>query len=664
MKIRIWGSRGSTPVTGAKFARYGGDTTCVEVMADDGQSVILDAGSGLRTYAAKALKENGPPVCLTHLHFDHAQGLPFYPPMFTGKVKLFGPRFRGGPAFEENIAKLFDGVFFPVYWRDLKGVEAIDVYPRSGFKLGSLMLETAPVNHPGGGLAWKISADGVGVVYVGDHEIPLPGDDEAQAKIHAELLDFIDGADLVIADAHFSREDHERRRGWGHSDFLQWLDNSITSRVGSLLFTHFSPDYDDEKIDCLLAKCHELAPDIKMAAARPGLVVDLGEKNFANPVPQNFGDDFLTRVSRLSDTYSIVDALLSEGRRLSDADAGTVYLLDKDELVFAAAQNDTLFPASAANKFAYMNARVPLNRSSVAGYVAASGFALNIDDVYSLDPALEYGFNDSFDRKTGYRTRSMLCAPLVNGDGKIIGVLQLINGSAGGFDENVVARVSRLANLATLPLEKAFLMVNMIKRMLRTSALRDPSETSAHVQRVGNVAAELYHRWALARGVDPEELLANKSRLRLAAMLHDIGKVGIPDGVLKKPGRLTDEERAVMQTHSALGAGLFNGDSSELEAMARDIALHHHARWDGKGYTGSAEIETPAGEDIPVWARIVAIADVYDALVSKRCYKEPWASEKAAEILRKDAGSHFDPELVKHFEEIGDTIAAIYGETS
>lgn len=668
MKIRIWGSRGSTPVNGVQFAHYSGETSCIEVITNAGEIILLDAGTGLRSYALARKKQleagENPAICLSHLHFDHVQGLPFYPPLYGQEVKIYGPQFPEGAPFSQNLAKLFDGVLFPVSWQDLKKTEAIGIAPNSGFKIGSASIEAMRTNHPGGNLAWKIRADGETLVYTGDHEIPLDGNDPDMNATHNNLLRFMADADLVICDSHYSRSDHEAHQGWGHSDFEQWLEVARQINIGMLCFSHFSPDYVDGEIDALLEAARKAAPSLKLACCRPGMEIDLDKADFIEGNSANFIYDFLLKISHLSDTYAILDALLTEARRLAHADAGTVYLVEDKELVFAAAHNDTLFPGSDVNKYAYMNARMPLSKASVAGYVAATGKSLNIADVYNLDQGLEYGFNDAFDKKTGYRTKSMLAVPLINGKGKVVGVLQLINAQEDGklteFDARAAFLISRLANMATLPLEKALLVVNMIMRMLQTSALRDPTETSAHVQRVGSIAAELYHNWANSRHLKPEEILPNKSRLRLAAMLHDIGKVGIPDGVLKKPDRLTDDERRIMQSHSALGAGLFSGISNELDQMARDIALHHHARWDGKGYTGSSEIASPAGEDIPVWARITAIADVYDALVSRRCYKEAWNSAKALEILQNDAGSHFDRELVERFAEIQDLIRAIY----
>ena len=213
--------------------------------------------------------------------------------------------------------------------------------------------------------------------------------------------------------------------------------------------------------------------------------------------------------------------------------------------------------------------------------------------------------------------------------------------------------------LAGNSLERARLANDLILRMLRTASLRDPRETASHVRRVGAMAAEIYHRWAEKHGLSAEEIRAAKGRLRLAAMLHDVGKVGIPDAILKKPGRLTPEERRIMEKHAVMGARLFENATQDVDMLAHTIALHHHQKWNGSGYTGSDKHPLLSGTDIPLEARITAIADVYDALISRRCYKEAWDVKDALDILRNDAGSHFDPELVDVFMEIHDVITAI-----
>jgi putative two-component system response regulator len=129
-----------------------------------------------------------------------------------------------------------------------------------------------------------------------------------------------------------------------------------------------------------------------------------------------------------------------------------------------------------------------------------------------------------------------------------------------------------------------------------------------------------------------------------ASPMHDIGKIGIPDHILLKPGKFEPDEWEIMKTHAAIGAELLGGDDSALLRLAREIALSHHEKWDGSGYPHGL-----AGEAIPQSGRIVAVADVFDALTSARPYKEAWTAEAAEAYLRDNAGSHFDPAVVTCF---------------
>jgi response regulator RpfG family c-di-GMP phosphodiesterase len=208
------------------------------------------------------------------------------------------------------------------------------------------------------------------------------------------------------------------------------------------------------------------------------------------------------------------------------------------------------------------------------------------------------------------------------------------------------------------------MMHEIVMRMIRMAEYRDPKETGNHVNRVSAYSVEIYERWALNRGYDLEEIIKSKDLLKMAAMLHDVGKVAIPDGILKKPGKLTDEEYKFMKSHTLHGAHLFNKPVSDWDVKAAEVALTHHERWDGKGYPGAAvegdsldpmDIiygEGLAGEDIPIGGRIVALADVYDALISKRAYKEQWGEEQVLQYIREQAGRQFDPEVTEAFFQI------------
>jgi len=152
----------------------------------------------------------------------------------------------------------------------------------------------------------------------------------------------------------------------------------------------------------------------------------------------------------------------------------------------------------------------------------------------------------------------------------------------------------------------------------------------------------------------------------MVAMLHDVGKVGISDIILKKPGPFDDDERTIMETHTIQGARLFRDNQSEFDDIAAEVALTHHEHWDGNGYPGYVEldIENPEklyaqirknprkGEEIPLFGRIVAVADVFDALLSRRVYKKAWTEDDVLGEIRKSAGTQFDPDLVDIFFEV------------
>jgi HD-GYP domain-containing protein (c-di-GMP phosphodiesterase class II) len=382
-----------------------------------------------------------------------------------------------------------------------------------------------------------------------------------------------------------------------------------------------------------------------------------------------------------ADLDSLLDLILSQARSFTSADAGTIYLIEGDRLrISYNSQSGRLTAGDGQdNRSLYLDLTIPMDRTSIAGYVAVTGETLSIADAYALGNDVPYRFNRAFDEEVGYRTVSMLTVPLKTNRGKTVGVLQLINALDPDTDTPLPFRdrdklyVSLFAKNAAVAIERASLTRLIILRMIRMAQLRDPTETGAHVNRVAAYSIEIYERWAQRNRVPSEERLRNKDLLRLGAMLHDVGKIAIPDAILKKPGRLTDEERHTMQLHAVYGARLFAESESEFDAVAREIILNHHERWDGGGYPGKiddlmAEPVTlgkgKAGEEIPLFGRIVALADVYDALVSRRAYKEAWTEEKVFETLQEEAGYQFDPTVVELFFEIYQTITAIRGRYS
>ena len=378
-------------------------------------------------------------------------------------------------------------------------------------------------------------------------------------------------------------------------------------------------------------------------------------------------------INQLNDVDTILDRILLEARLLANADAGSIFLVEDDELIFSYVHNDTFFKGDASNTAIYSTFKVPITERSIVGYTALRGVPLAIDDAYKLDKHLPYQFNSSYDYQTGYRTVSILTIPLKTFQGRLVGVMQLLNAKDGderftSFSQESQLCVPLFANNAAVAIERGMMTRELILRMLQMAEMRDPAETGAHVQRVSAYSAEIYHRWAFNRRIDNAEIKHTKGLIRVAAMLHDVGKVGISDTILKKPGKLTPEEYDAMKWHTVFGARLFANASTELDRMCRDIALFHHEKWVGNGYPGRIPDlmqdtlyaqDSLQGEEIPLPARITALADVYDALSSQRCYKEPWPEERVLGVLEEESGRHFDPELTQAFFDNYDVIQAI-----
>jgi len=178
-----------------------------------------------------------------------------------------------------------------------------------------------------------------------------------------------------------------------------------------------------------------------------------------------------------------------------------------------------------------------------------------------------------------------------------------------------------------------------LHRLALAAEHRDDN-TWEHTQRVAAMAARLGRR----AGVGERDV----ELIRLTAPLHDIGKIAIPDYILLKPDKLTDEEFDLVKTHAAIGGRILAGGDSDLLRTAEDVALRHHERWDGSGYPDGL-----AGQEIPIAGRLVAVADVFDILVHERPWKQGWSVDDAAAEIRRSSGSHFDPSVVRAFEELG-----------
>jgi HD-GYP domain-containing protein (c-di-GMP phosphodiesterase class II) len=384
-------------------------------------------------------------------------------------------------------------------------------------------------------------------------------------------------------------------------------------------------------------------------------------------------------LNQIQDLDLLLERILLEARRVVHADAGSIYVKEwireqdrnVEKLVIKYAHNDTLQKnLPPGNKLIYSVFSLNIDKQTISGYCGATQKLVNVPDVYHIPPSAPYSFNTSYDRIAGYKTVSTLAIPLKTAEGRLMGVIQMINakdkeGNIIPFSKDDEFLISHFAVNATVVLQRAYMTRAMILRVIKMSELRDPKETGPHVNRVAGYAVEIYDKWAAHQHISETERERFRDTLRIAAMLHDVGKVAISDIILKKPAAFVQEEYLIMQHHTIYGATLFDDPQSDLDIIARDIALTHHENWDGTGYPGWVDpitekpIKTDTdgkplgrrGEEIPLPGRIVAIADVYDALCSRRIYKEPWPEERVLEEIRRLSGSKFEPFLVECFFE-------------
>jgi len=328
------------------------------------------------------------------------------------------------------------------------------------------------------------------------------------------------------------------------------------------------------------------------------------------------------------------------GRDLILADRCTLWLFDKANLQLwtkvAHGVDPLIIPAG----------------TGFAGYALMNNETLLIEDAYT-----DERFNPAVDLQTGYHTKSVLVIPIQDQNGEVMGTYQAINKltSDGIFTLKDMHLLKLAASYSGKALESAILnqeieqtQKEIIFIMGEIGESRS-KETGNHVKRVAEYSKVL----ALNYGLSPYE----SELIKVASPMHDIGKVSIPDDVLKKPGKLTDEEFEIIKTHSQTGFDLLKNSSRQILKSAAIIAYQHHEKWNGTGYPQGLK-----GEEIHIYGRITAIADVFDALVSDRCYKKPWELDRVINLFKEQRGVQFDPKLVEVFLDCLDQILALKEE--
>jgi phosphoribosyl 1,2-cyclic phosphodiesterase len=275
-EVTFWGTRGSIPTPGPSTARYGGNTACISIAGSDGPLVILDAGSGLRPLGHELMKQrNGnlsADILLSHTHWDHIQGLPFFKPMSSREtsVCIYGAAQEGVP-LKEILGRQMDPMVFPVPMNALAASLMVVEIEEGEFEIEGFKICAFRLRHPGTTLGYRLAPESGGreVAYVTDNELGPGGSYDVSPDWRTRLVGFVNHADTLIHDAMYLDQIIQARAGWGHSTPRQAIDLAREGRCRRLILFHHEPEHDDAALDRLLG-------DAKQYAARvaPGLEVE------------------------------------------------------------------------------------------------------------------------------------------------------------------------------------------------------------------------------------------------------------------------------------------------------------------------------------------------------------------------------------------------------
>jgi ribonuclease BN (tRNA processing enzyme) len=279
MVIRCWGSRGSIPVSGKEYLKYGGDTTCLEIRTRSDDIIIVDAGTGIRRLGNQLVEQERfhYNFIFTHAHWDHLMGFPFFKPLYFKRTSIRMYRCPFHNKFVESIlSKVMAPPNFPVKYRDIKAQMLYEDACPAEFEIGSVTVIPIALSHPNGGSGYKFIEDGKTFVFLTDNELGMihPG-----GRPYADYVNFSKGADLLVHDAEFTPEEYERFVEWGHSVYSDALRLAREAEVSALGLFHLNQERTDQDMDDIVAACRthitEHGLGFECSAVAAGMVFEL-----------------------------------------------------------------------------------------------------------------------------------------------------------------------------------------------------------------------------------------------------------------------------------------------------------------------------------------------------------------------------------------------------
>lgn len=266
LRARFWGTRGSIPVPGKDTTHFGGNTTCLEITLDSGAKIVVDAGTGIRTLGEKLCKQKETSLIyllITHIHWDHIMGFPFFAPAFDSGCRIL---IDGFPTCMQGLRVPFDNKmgdgFFPVKFGDLKAdIIYLDKLNRAPLAIDDWLIDTIPLQHPQGGFGFRFQCGDKKLVFITDNELTEKA--WAGRKL-GDYVEFCAEADTLIHDAQYTPDERAGRRGWGHSDYAAAVQLAAECAAGKLVLFHHDPSRTDSEVSALKEKSEKLAKEKKL----------------------------------------------------------------------------------------------------------------------------------------------------------------------------------------------------------------------------------------------------------------------------------------------------------------------------------------------------------------------------------------------------------------